>query len=161
MLKESPIPRLWGLCVLSTSTRIYCGEKESNQVNPQPIPHSEHSTPIIPPTEWDLDLLSQEGFDKMKNIVADISKQTGEYDLFTNPPHSQWYFAQYYNWIQNCKIFPFFSIHSHLVVSSLASCRGVRVCVLLNCTSKYNLMSWNKNSRSIISNIFQANWPAT
>ncbi|KIK04009.1 hypothetical protein K443DRAFT_94062, partial [Laccaria amethystina LaAM-08-1] len=78
MLDDCPTPRLWGLSVLGTSLRVYCGDKASYEVTPQAIPRPEPLSRVLSPSflarEWDLDLLSQEGFEKMKEIVTDISK---------------------------------------------------------------------------------------
>lgn len=80
MLDDCPTPRLWGLSVLGTSVRVYCGDKASYDVTPQAIPRPEPLSRVLSPSflagEWDLDLLSQEGFEKMKEIVTDIFTHT-------------------------------------------------------------------------------------
>ena len=71
----SSLLRLWGLSLLGTSTRIYCVDIATRLIQPtyqaQPGP-----TRLLPPSflknERDLDLLSQEGFERMKEIVDDI-----------------------------------------------------------------------------------------
>ncbi|KAI1795417.1 hypothetical protein LXA43DRAFT_858655, partial [Ganoderma leucocontextum] len=77
-LAKCPLPRLWGLSLLGTSMRVYCGDPTLHTINP-PVDSS-----VIPPCpdralppsflagEWDLDILSQEGFEKMKKIIGDI-----------------------------------------------------------------------------------------
>jgi hypothetical protein len=76
MLDECPIPRLWGLSLLGTSMRVYCGDTQSYMVAPEAIPRPEPSTRILSPSfladEWDLDIMSLEGFAKLKEVVGDI-----------------------------------------------------------------------------------------
>lgn len=54
---------------------MYCGDVRKESVVPayQPRPHDEY---IVRSSylegEWDLEILSKEGFDKMKEIVLDI-----------------------------------------------------------------------------------------
>ncbi|PPR04682.1 hypothetical protein CVT24_011899 [Panaeolus cyanescens] len=75
MLGDCPCPRLWGVSLLSTCARIYCGDTGTYDLEPPAI---EHPNPLrlLPPTflsgQWDLDLMSEEGFKKMKDIVAHI-----------------------------------------------------------------------------------------
>jgi len=80
MLDDSATPRLWGLSVFGTSVRVYCGDKASYEVTPQAVPRPEPLSRVLSPSflarEWDLDLLSQEGFEKMKEIVTDILTHT-------------------------------------------------------------------------------------
>ena len=74
-----PLPRLWGLSLLGTSLRIYRGDAATRAITPpyQGRPREDY---ILPPGflegEWNLDILSQEGFDKMKEIVVDITTAT-------------------------------------------------------------------------------------
>lgn len=61
MLDDCPTPRLWGLSVLGTSMRVYCGDKASDEVTPHPIPcpgRLHHLPPSFLAGEWDLDMLS-------------------------------------------------------------------------------------------------------
>ncbi|KAK2467505.1 hypothetical protein APHAL10511_000360 [Amanita phalloides] len=75
MLPDCPIPRFWGLSLLGTSLRVYCGDIATNNVTPafedRPSPGR-----VLPRNflegAWNIDILSQEGFDKMKEIVEDI-----------------------------------------------------------------------------------------
>lgn len=73
MLFDSPIPRLWGLSLLGTSLRVYCGETASGDVTPA---FSDRPTRVLPRNflegAWNIDILSQEGFAKMKEILEDI-----------------------------------------------------------------------------------------
>ena len=75
MLETCPFPRLWGLSLLGTSVRVYCGDTTSFELQPPAIVRPQELR-ILPTTflagEWDIDILSQEGFAKMKEIVVDI-----------------------------------------------------------------------------------------
>ncbi|KDR71444.1 hypothetical protein GALMADRAFT_102444 [Galerina marginata CBS 339.88] len=75
MLADCPIPRLWGLSLLGTSLRVYCGDVHSGQLQPEfeNRPSRNHTLPrgfLL--GSWSMDILSQEGFTKMQAIVADI-----------------------------------------------------------------------------------------
>ena len=76
MLDECPLPRLWGLSLLGTSMRVYCGDTTSFEVDPPAIPRPEPATRVLFPTflagQWDLDILSQDGFAEVKEVVVDI-----------------------------------------------------------------------------------------
>ncbi|KAI9567858.1 hypothetical protein HD554DRAFT_2039258 [Boletus coccyginus] len=78
MLFNCPIPRLYGLSLLGTSLRIYCGDRDTGEVTPDFVgrPH-EHRA--LPPHflegEWDLDILSPLGFAKMQEIVTYIKAE--------------------------------------------------------------------------------------
>ncbi|KZP29209.1 hypothetical protein FIBSPDRAFT_946859 [Athelia psychrophila] len=73
MLDDCPIPRLWGLSVLGTSFRAYCGDRESYEIDPQAVPRPEPTTRLLSPNfladGGTMDILSQEGFEKMKEIL--------------------------------------------------------------------------------------------
>ncbi|KAK0449377.1 hypothetical protein EV421DRAFT_1411445 [Armillaria borealis] len=75
MMPECPLPRLWGLSLLSTSLRVYRGDIATGSLQPEYQAHPDLNR-ILPLNflegEWDLDILSQEGFNKMKGIVTDI-----------------------------------------------------------------------------------------
>lgn len=76
MFDACPLPRLWGLSLLGTSLRIYRGDVVTGAIAPpyQGRPHEDYTLPRgFLEGEWNLDILSQEGFDKMKEIVADIT----------------------------------------------------------------------------------------
>ncbi|KAF8522640.1 hypothetical protein BU17DRAFT_44635 [Hysterangium stoloniferum] len=81
MLHDCPTPRLWGLSLLGTAMRIYCGHKDASSVAPATILSPEPVDRILPADflarEWDLDILSSEGFAKIKEIVTDIFNNTG------------------------------------------------------------------------------------
>jgi hypothetical protein len=81
MLDECPLPRLWGISTLGTSMRVYCGDSASYMIDPAPVPRPEPSTRVLLPSflagEWYLDIISQEGFVKMKEVVVDILTHSG------------------------------------------------------------------------------------
>jgi hypothetical protein len=75
MLDDCPLPRLWGISLLGTSARVYCGDTATYQVQPPPIVRPDPSRVLLPTFlagEWDMDIMTQEGFEKMKEIVTDI-----------------------------------------------------------------------------------------
>lgn len=75
MLEECPLPRLWGLSLLGTSARVYCGDTTSLDVQPPAIVRP-HESRVLPATflagEWAIDILTKDGFAKMKEILTDI-----------------------------------------------------------------------------------------
>jgi hypothetical protein len=78
MLPNCPIPHLYGLSLLGTSLRVYCGDKVTGKVTPHFIgcPNVDR---ILPPDflggQWDLDILSLDGLKKMQEIVAYIKAE--------------------------------------------------------------------------------------
>ncbi|KIJ24730.1 hypothetical protein M422DRAFT_237347 [Sphaerobolus stellatus SS14] len=76
MLHDCPVPRLWGLSVLGTSMRVYCGDTQTLNVDPPSIPRPEPSGRVLSHSfladGWSVDIMSQDGFTKMKEIVTDI-----------------------------------------------------------------------------------------
>jgi hypothetical protein len=75
MLDDCPLPRLWGLSLLGTSARVYCGDKATYEVQPPAIVRPGHSRVLLPTFlagEWDMDILTEGGFAKTKEIVTDI-----------------------------------------------------------------------------------------
>ena len=79
MLSECSLPRLWGISVLGTSMRAYCGDTKEFHVCPEYTQHPRDWSHVLPSAclkrEWETDILSQEGLDKMKEIVADVLTQ--------------------------------------------------------------------------------------
>ncbi|CAA7264496.1 unnamed protein product [Cyclocybe aegerita] len=75
MLDDCPLPRLWGLSLLGTSLRVYCGDVATGAVEPvfdnRPSPGRTLPRNFLEGA-WNIDILSQEGFDKMKEIVGNI-----------------------------------------------------------------------------------------
>jgi hypothetical protein len=81
MLPTCPIPHLYGLSLLGTSLRVYCGDKATGEVTPHFVgrPNADR---ILPPDflggQWDLDILSPDGFKKMQEIVAYIKAEAAD-----------------------------------------------------------------------------------
>jgi len=75
MLYDCPLPRLWGLSLLGTSLRVYCGDVVTRDLGPvfesRPSPGRTLPRKFLGEA-WNIDILSQEGFDKMKEVVGDI-----------------------------------------------------------------------------------------
>ena len=75
MLGDCPLPRLWGLSLLGTSLRVYCGIVATETIEPDFVPRPSPSR-ILPrhflEGAWDIDILSPEGFNKMKEIITDV-----------------------------------------------------------------------------------------
>lgn len=75
MLPDCPSPRLYGLSLLGTSLRVYCGDKVTGEITPRFVgrPYADR---ILPPDflggQWDLDILSPDGLKKMQEIVTYI-----------------------------------------------------------------------------------------
>jgi len=75
MHADCPIPRLWGLNLLGTWLRVYCGDVHSGAVQPEfeYRPSHDHTIPRdFLAGAWSMDILSQEGFARMQEIVGDI-----------------------------------------------------------------------------------------
>lgn len=81
VLEDCVTPRLWGLSVFGTAMRVYCGDRGTFEVSPPVVARPEPSSRVLLPSflfgEWGLDVLSQEGFDKIQEIVTDILAETG------------------------------------------------------------------------------------
>jgi hypothetical protein len=79
LLFQCPIPQLYGLSLLGTSLRIYCGEKATNKLTPDFVGRPD-ARRALPPDflegEWDLDILSPEGLKKMQEIVAYVKMES-------------------------------------------------------------------------------------
>ena len=76
MTSRCPLPRLWGLNLLGTSLRVYCTTIATRVIEPNFEPRPNPSR-ILPRDflgdGWDINILSPEGFQKMKEIVTDIN----------------------------------------------------------------------------------------
>jgi hypothetical protein len=75
MLGNCPLPRLWGLSLLGTSLRVYCGTVTTGSIKPNFVPRPDPSRILAPDFlegAWDIDILSPEGFNKMKEIIMDV-----------------------------------------------------------------------------------------
>jgi hypothetical protein len=78
LLFHCPIPRLYGLSLLGTSLRVYCGDKVTGKITPDFVNHP--SVDCVLPCnylggEWDLDILSLDGLKKMQEIIAYIKAE--------------------------------------------------------------------------------------
>jgi hypothetical protein len=77
MLRKCAIPRLYGLSLLGTSLRVYYGDKATGVVTPEFVDRPD-ARRVLPPDflegQWGLDILSPEGFTKIKEIVAYIKE---------------------------------------------------------------------------------------
>lgn len=75
LLSDCTLPRLWGLSFLGTSVRFYHGDSANKMISP---PYIGRPVEYMLPSsflegEWDVDILSQRGFNRMKQIVAEIT----------------------------------------------------------------------------------------
>ncbi|KAF8805921.1 hypothetical protein BYT27DRAFT_7191840 [Phlegmacium glaucopus] len=75
MIYHCPIPHLWGLNLLGTSLRVYCGNVVTGELEPtygnRPSPDRIFPRDFLE-RAWNIDILSQEGFSRMKEIVRNI-----------------------------------------------------------------------------------------
>lgn len=75
MLATCRLPHLWGLSLLGTSLRVYRGDVATQYVVPdfegRPSPGRTFPRNFLEGA-WNIDILSQEGFAKMKEIVDDM-----------------------------------------------------------------------------------------
>ncbi len=58
---------------------VYCGDKVSYNLDPQAIPRADPSCGLPPfflANEWDLDILLQDGSERLKEFMSDISGRT-------------------------------------------------------------------------------------
>ena len=71
---DCPLPRLWGLGLLGTSLRVYCNDVVTGEVEPafETRPSTTRVLRNFLEGAWNIDILSPEGFAKMKEIVRDI-----------------------------------------------------------------------------------------
>ena len=81
LLFQCPIPQLYGLSLLGTSLRIYCGEKATNNLTPNFVDRPDPRR-VLPPDflegEWDLDILSPDGLKKMQDIVEYVKVESAK-----------------------------------------------------------------------------------
>ncbi|KAJ7167748.1 hypothetical protein C8R46DRAFT_898151, partial [Mycena filopes] len=80
LLRECPIPLLYGITVLGTSMQVYCGDKARWTVTPPFVPADRQ---FLLPTEylqdqWTVDILSPGGFLEMKRIVAFVKEESAK-----------------------------------------------------------------------------------
>jgi hypothetical protein len=80
MLHKCAIPHLYGLSLMGTSLRIYCGNKATRRISPtfirRPDPNQVLRADFLE-GQWNLDILSPDGFAKMQEIVAYINAEVG------------------------------------------------------------------------------------
>ncbi|KAK7015230.1 hypothetical protein R3P38DRAFT_3400414 [Favolaschia claudopus] len=78
LLRGCPIPLLYGLSVLGTCMRVYCGNKVHKTVMPSFVETDPRF--VLPDDylegEWSVDILSPPGFSEMKRIVTFIKDET-------------------------------------------------------------------------------------
>ncbi|KAF8548470.1 hypothetical protein OG21DRAFT_759451 [Imleria badia] len=76
--EDCPLPRLWGLSLLGTSLRVYVCDA-TGKIEP-PFMHHPIPSHVLPHDHlrdsWKVDILSQEGFTKMKEVVQDIISES-------------------------------------------------------------------------------------
>ena len=75
VLPDCRLPRVYGLSLLGTSLRVYVGNVATGEVEPAFVtcPSPGHTLPHdFLEGAWNIDILSDEGFTKMKEIVGDI-----------------------------------------------------------------------------------------
>ena len=75
VLPDCRLPRVYGLSLLGTSLRVYVGNVATGEVEPAfaTCPSPDRTLPHdFLEGAWNIDILSDEGFAKMKDIVGDI-----------------------------------------------------------------------------------------
>lgn len=81
ILPHCALPRLWGLSLLGTSLRVYCGDSVTSDVKPVVGDRRSHVLPHnFLEGAWNIDILSQEGFTKMKEVIRDSISSTAAFD---------------------------------------------------------------------------------
>jgi len=81
MLPNCPIPHLYGLSLLGTSLRVYCGNTDTGEVTPHFVarPNADRILPFdFLKGQWDLDILSPDGLKKMQEIVTYIKAEAAD-----------------------------------------------------------------------------------
>ncbi|KAI0280930.1 hypothetical protein BGY98DRAFT_914044 [Russula aff. rugulosa BPL654] len=81
MLPICAIPRLYGLSLLGTSLRVYCGDKVTGEVTPRFVGRPDVDR-ILPRDflkgQWNLNILSPDGLKKVQEIVAYIKVEAAK-----------------------------------------------------------------------------------
>jgi len=75
MLSDCPLSHLWGLSLLSTFPCVYCRTIATWTIKPDFMPCPDPDLDLPPDFlegKWDIDILSPEGFNKMKEIITDV-----------------------------------------------------------------------------------------
>jgi hypothetical protein len=74
LLYNCPLPKLYGLSVMGTNMRLYTGDAQKMTLDPPRVPTSPNH--VLDRTylenAWNVDILSAEGFAKMKQIISYI-----------------------------------------------------------------------------------------
>lgn len=76
--QNCPLPRFWGLSLLGTSLRVY-GDADTRNIEPRFIDRPSPSRAL--PRDflgdgWNIDIPSEEGFSRMREVVQDIITNT-------------------------------------------------------------------------------------
>lgn len=74
MLRLCPIPRLWSLSIIGIKVRVYRGDTVALTIDPARV---EYDSRFVVPSdylenEWAMDITTQAGFDRVKQVVTDI-----------------------------------------------------------------------------------------
>ena len=69
---ECLLPRLYGLSLLGRSLRVYVRDASTGEIKPPKRPITGRTPDDFLEGCWDIDFLSQKGFDVMKEIVGEI-----------------------------------------------------------------------------------------
>ena len=74
MTNECPAPRLWGLSLFGTSLRVYYCDIANGAITPtlEELPGPYIIRRNFFERRWDMDILYQEGFELMKEIITNI-----------------------------------------------------------------------------------------
>jgi hypothetical protein len=73
LLPECTLPRLWGLSLLGSSVRFYVGDVATGEVEPGLSYPGLNLPRNFLEGAWGTDILSHDGFVKMKEMVRDIN----------------------------------------------------------------------------------------
>ena len=69
---ECPHPRVYGLSLLGTSLRVYVRDTNTGEIKPTNDPITGGVPHDLLEGAWDIDILSKQGSDLMKEIVGEI-----------------------------------------------------------------------------------------
>jgi hypothetical protein len=87
LLYQCPLPKLYGLSVIGTKMRVYTGDAAVMTINPPRVPTSPDR--VLDRTyledAWNVDILSAEGFVKMKQIINFIKTTPLNNNACTHP----------------------------------------------------------------------------
>jgi hypothetical protein len=84
LLEQCPSPHLWGLSFIGTKLRVYSGDKTTRAVTTE-AEASEHptATQSQPESPWNIDMMSPEGFQKMREVTDDIFAHTDAQGIYS------------------------------------------------------------------------------